>query len=287
MNTPTSQLAKPSVSDYLAEERTFLAWIRTGLSLMGFGFVVARFGLFLQEIDLAQHNRALPSHQFSLWFGIVLILSGVIVNVYAARRHAQFGTNYESAELEFHRSAKRFAVAALFLALIGLAMAAYLALLHDSAPAAATQSSAEQSNSANAKEPLMSPQPQTDYGIVSKPSAHSVDETVTKLKSILESKGVTIFALVDHSGEAAKAGLTMPNTKLLIFGNPKGGTPIMLAAPTSAIDLPLKILVWQDAQSKVWVSYNSLPYLRERHGIPQDLLPNLAVVEALAAAGAS
>jgi uncharacterized protein (DUF302 family) len=133
----------------------------------------------------------------------------------------------------------------------------------------------------------MSPQTQTDNGIVSKPSMHTVDETVAKLQSILQSKGVTVFALVDHSGEAAKAGLTMPNTKLLIFGNPKGGTPIMLAAPTSAIDLPLKILVSQDAHGKVWVSYNSLPYLRERHNIPENLLPNLAVVEALATASSS
>jgi len=287
MDTTPQPRIKPSVADYLAEERTFLAWIRTGLSLMGFGFVVARFGLFLEEFGLARHQITRQSHVFSLWSGIALILLGVVVNVYAARRHAQFGVNYESAELEFHRSAKRFAIAAILLALIGLAMAAYLALLHNSASAAATQTSTSQSDSANAKDSRMTPQTQTDHGIISKPSAHSVDETVAKLQSILESKGVTIFALVDHSGEAAKAGLTMPNTKLLIFGNPKGGTPVMLAAPTSAIDLPLKILVWQDAQGKVWVSYNSLPYLRERHGIPQDLLPNLAVVESLATAAAS
>jgi uncharacterized protein (DUF302 family) len=125
--------------------------------------------------------------------------------------------------------------------------------------------------------------PATDNGIVTKPSNHSVDETVEKLKSILQAKGVTLFALVDHSGEAAKAGLKMPATKLLIFGNPKGGTPVMLAAPTSAIDLPLKILVWEDAAQKVWLSYNSAAYLQQRHGIPQDLLQNIAVVETLAA----
>jgi len=281
MDTP----AKPAISDYLAEERTFLAWIRTGLSLMGFGFVVARFGLFLQELQLVQRTLPPQSHQFSLWFGIVLILSGVAVNIYAARRHAQFGTHFASIELDFHRSAKRVAIAALLLALIGLAMAAYLALLHNSAAVPETQPSRAQSNLAHPKESFMSPQ--TDPGLVTKPSAHSVNETVAKLQSILESKGVTIFALVDHSGEAAKVGLTMPNTKLLIFGNPKGGTPVMLAAPTSAIDLPLKILVYEDAQGQVWVSYNSLPYLRERHGIPQDLLPNLAVVEALATQAAS
>jgi uncharacterized protein (DUF302 family) len=120
-------------------------------------------------------------------------------------------------------------------------------------------------------------------GIVDVPSNHSVDETVERVKSILQSKGITLFALIDHSGEAEKVGMRMPPTKLLIFGNPKGGTPLMLAAPSIAIDLPLKILVWQDGQGKVWLSYNSPEYLQERHGLPQDLVKNIAVVETLAA----
>jgi uncharacterized protein (DUF302 family) len=124
--------------------------------------------------------------------------------------------------------------------------------------------------------------PTEDNGIINKPSNHSVDETIEKLKEILQAKGVTLFALVDHSGEAEKAGMKMPPTKLLIFGNPKAGTPLMLAAPSSAIDLPLKILVWEDGQSKVWISYNSPQYLQKRHGLPQGLLANIAVVETLA-----
>jgi uncharacterized protein (DUF302 family) len=92
--------------------------------------------------------------------------------------------------------------------------------------------------------------------------------------------------VIDHNGEAAKVGMKMPNTKLLIFGNPKGGTPLTLAAPSIAIDLPLKILVAEDKQGKVWVSYNSPEYLKERHGLPQDLLANIAVVETLAAKAA-
>ena len=123
-------------------------------------------------------------------------------------------------------------------------------------------------------------------GIVTKPSNHSVDETVAKLKTMLQAKGVMLFALVDHSGEAAKVGLKMPNTKLLIFGNPKGGTPLMLASPSVAIDLPLKILVAEDAQGKVSISYNSPEYLKERHGLPQGLVQNIAVVETLAAKAA-
>jgi uncharacterized protein (DUF302 family) len=124
-------------------------------------------------------------------------------------------------------------------------------------------------------------------GIVSKPSTHSVDETVEKLKGILQAKGVMLFALVDHSGEAAKAGLKMPPTKLLIFGSPKAGTPLMLASPSVAIDLPLKILVSEDTSGKVWVSYNSPAYLGERHNLPPDLLQNIALVEALASNAAS
>lgn len=123
---------------------------------------------------------------------------------------------------------------------------------------------------------------QKEEGIVKIPSRRSVDETVDKLKTILQSRGVTLFALVDHSGEAEKAGLKMPPTRLLIFGNPKGGTPLMLAAPSAAIDLPLKILVGEDTQGKVWISYNSADYLKERHGLPPDLVPNIAVVQALA-----
>ena len=125
---------------------------------------------------------------------------------------------------------------------------------------------------------------QKEEGIVKIASVRSVDATVDNLRAILQSKGVTLFAFVDHSGEAEKAGLKMPPTKLLIFGNPKAGTPLMLAAPSVALDLPLKILVAEDSRGKVWISYNSAEYLRERHGLPEDLLANIAVVGTLASA---
>jgi uncharacterized protein (DUF302 family) len=123
----------------------------------------------------------------------------------------------------------------------------------------------------------------TNNGIVSKKSNLSVDETLEKLKSLLLAKGVAIFAIIDHSGEAEKVGLKMPPTKLIIFGSPKAGTPLMLAAPSVAIDLPLKILISEDAEGNTWVSYNSPAYLQQRHGLPQELLQNIAVVETLAA----
>jgi uncharacterized protein (DUF302 family) len=123
----------------------------------------------------------------------------------------------------------------------------------------------------------------TEAGIVTIPSHRSVDETVQKLEAILQAKQVKLFALIDHSGEADKAGLRMRPTKLMIFGNPKAGTPLMLASPSSAIDLPLKLLVWEDAEARVWISYNSPAYLQARHSLPVELLQNIAVIETLAA----
>lgn len=123
----------------------------------------------------------------------------------------------------------------------------------------------------------------TDNGIVSVPTKHSVDEIVAKIKAVLQAKGIALFALVDHSGEAEKVGTKMKPTKLLIFGNPQAGTPLMQAAPSCAIDLPLKILVSEDANGRVPLAYNSTEYLQRRHGIPVDLLPNIAVIETLVA----
>jgi uncharacterized protein (DUF302 family) len=124
----------------------------------------------------------------------------------------------------------------------------------------------------------------TSNGIVSMRSAHTVEATAAKLAGILHSKGVKLFADIDHSGEAAKAGLSMLPTRLLIFGSPSAGTPLMVAAPTLAIDLPLKVLIHEDAAGGVWLSYNSAEYLGARHDVPQELLANIRVVEKIVAA---
>jgi len=118
-------------------------------------------------------------------------------------------------------------------------------------------------------------------GLIHTASPYPVAETLQRLEAILKSKGLTVFALVDHSGEAAKVGMEMHPTKLVIFGSPKGGTPVMLAAPSVAIDLPLKALVWEDDKGKVWITQNSPEYLKERHGIPDNLVANLAGAGAL------
>jgi uncharacterized protein (DUF302 family)/uncharacterized membrane protein YidH (DUF202 family) len=269
---------KVDLRDYLAAERTFLAWVRTGLALMGFGFVVARFGFFLQQLRLIDHAPSTPSYGVSLWFGIALIAVGVTVNLSSAWRHIRLVRELNRGEPECSHSLTQAVATALFLALVGLAMAIYLVSVRGSANFYSENHEEVSMASGSSMEALA-----VSKGIINKLSNNSVDQTVEKLKNILQSKGVTLFALVDHSGEAEKVGMKMRPTKLLIFGSPKAGTPLMLAAPSIAIDLPLKILVWEDGQGKVWVSYNSPDYLRERHGLPQDLLQNIAVVETLAA----
>lgn len=122
-----------------------------------------------------------------------------------------------------------------------------------------------------------------DNGLINEPSNHSVDETTRRLQAALQAKDIALFALIDHSGEAEKVGIPMLPSKLLIFGNPRAGTPLMIAAPTAAIDLPIKILIWEDSDGKVWLSYNAPAYLARRHGIPAELLQNIAAAKSLAA----
>jgi uncharacterized protein (DUF302 family) len=124
-------------------------------------------------------------------------------------------------------------------------------------------------------------------GVVDRPSRHSVAGTVERIEVILRANGITLFTLIDHDGEAAKVGMKMPPTKLLVLGKPEVGTPLMLAEPRLAIDLPLKILVWQDAAGQAWVSTNSAAYLQERHHLPPDQLGVLAAVDAIAEAATS
>lgn len=224
-----------SAGDYLAPERTVLAWIRTG---------------------------------------IALILMGVPVRSLSAMRHLRMLKRLQAGEPLFARRSRLMSEVAVALVILGLAMAAYLIFANPNALVHAS----------GRGEKLMATI--AENGIVRIAGNHPVDETVAKLRGMLQAKGVKLFIAVDHSGEAASAGLKMPNTKLLIFGNPKAGTPLMLAAPSVALDLPLKILVAEDAAGKTWISYNAPAYLQARHGLPAELLPNIAVIEALAATAA-
>jgi len=259
--------------DFLAAERTFLAWIRTGLAFMALGFVLARFSLFLQEFQFVRPDLPTASSGYSLWFGTVLILLGVTISLLALARYLRLLEMMRTHAKSFGNPSALAVGISIFLAVLGLAMSYYLISARH-VPA----------TSSRLKEVPMSATSLTlsGNGIVRLASQHSVSETVTKLENMLKAKNVKLFAIVDHSGEAEKAGLKMPNTKLLIFGSPKAGTPLMLAVPGVALDLPLKILVAEDTDGKVWVSYNSPKYLQERHHLPEDLLPNIGVIAALA-----
>jgi len=120
-----------------------------------------------------------------------------------------------------------------------------------------------------------------DNGMVHLNSAYSVPETMERLETLVKARGLTILARIDHSGDAAKVGLKMQPAQLLIFGNAKAGTPLMVAAPTLALDLPLKALVWAETEGRVWLTFNSPDYLEHRHNVPHDLMPNIAGAQKL------
>jgi uncharacterized protein (DUF302 family)/uncharacterized membrane protein YidH (DUF202 family) len=263
-----------SATDYLAAERTVLAWIRTGIALMGLGFVLARFGLFLQEFNHIEPDFPVRSYGISLWIGVALILMGVSVCLLSVLRHLRMLKRLQAGDSLYLQRPRLVIGVAAALVILGLVMAGYLVFAN---PKTLVHASMREENS-------MATSPEN--GIVRIQSNHPVDETVARLQAILQAKGVKLFVVVDHSGEAANAGLMMPNTKLLIFGNPNAGTPLMLASPGVALDFPLKILVAEDGAGKTWISYNSTAYLQSRHGLPADLLPNIAVIESLAAKAA-
>ncbi len=120
-----------------------------------------------------------------------------------------------------------------------------------------------------------------EKGLVHLRSPNSVSESLRRLETLATARGLTIFARIDFSGDAQRAGLEMRPSQLLLLGNPRAGTPLMVAAPTAAIDLPLKVLVWEDAGGQVWLSYNCPEYLQSRHGFPAELAANIAGIRGL------
>jgi uncharacterized protein (DUF302 family) len=118
----------------------------------------------------------------------------------------------------------------------------------------------------------------TDHGIVRIASHHTVAETMSRIESLLKQRGILVFARIDFSADAARAGLSMRPEQLLMFGNPKAGTPLMQAAPIAGLDLPLKALVWEDGDDRTWIAYNDPLYIVRRHALAPTLSANLAAV---------
>jgi len=233
--------------EYLAEERTLLAWLRTSLGIAGLGFVLDRFSIFLRMVqpDLATTGRV--PHVHGLW----LVLLSVAVNVLAISRHLATVQTMRRAGLASAAPQTPVLVLAVLLTLLTAALAFSI------------------SPAANAATATRSDAMEIGEGTIRRPSPRNVPETLDRLESILKGKGIQVFARFDHSGEAAKVGLKMPPTQVLVFGNPKAGTPVMLAVPTSAIDLPLKALAWQDAAGKVWLGYTDSAYFARRYGLTE------------------
>jgi uncharacterized protein (DUF302 family) len=126
--------------------------------------------------------------------------------------------------------------------------------------------------------------PSPREGITTRSNPRSVEDTLERLRTLLETKDIALFAVIDHSGEAERVGQHMPNTKLAIFGSPTAGTPLMVASPLSALDLPLKILMWEDESGTSFVSYNSPTYLASRHHLDDELTARIAGIDAIAEA---
>jgi uncharacterized protein (DUF302 family) len=118
----------------------------------------------------------------------------------------------------------------------------------------------------------------SDNGIIRIPSRHSVAKTIERLQTLLKERGVLVFAHIDFSGDAGRAGLSMRPEQMLIFGNPKAGTPLMVESPAAGLDLPLKAVVWEDTEAKTWIAYNDPQYIVRRHGLSPALAANLGAV---------
>lgn len=257
--------SEPSARDYLAQERTLLAWIRTGVALIGFGFVVARFGLLLSALGMRAPTRTESS--LDLILGLALVVLGIAVTVQALVTHARRVRDLRTGSFRAPTSELTGMLITAMLAVIGIGLGLQLFLGQARAAAGRTHMD-------------------TTAGLLTRPSQHSVAETLDRLEKDLRAKGITVFARIDHGGEAAKVGLTLRPTQVLIFGNPRGGTPVMQAVQTAAIALPLKALAWEDAGGKVWLSTDDPELLGSRFGLDPSLLKPLGAVAPLLDAAA-
>jgi len=260
---------------FLAAERSLLAWTRTCAALMGLGFLIERFRLDLEAT--APGQAIAPHFSFASLVGLGLMgLSALLAALSTLAFRDILKTLGPRRRLPT-RFANLGVITNLGLASLGIMLTIYLAVTND--PEVPSSLADHDSRSAIAERGhSMSNSTDSTQGIVRIACRNAVGATVDRLEALLKERGVLVFARIDFSGDAARAGLTMRPEQMLIFGNPKAGTPLMQAAPIAGLDLPMKALVWEDADGKTWLAYNEPKYVIQRHGLAPTFSANLAAV---------
>jgi uncharacterized protein (DUF302 family)/uncharacterized membrane protein YidH (DUF202 family) len=260
--------------DHAANERTFLAWVRTSIAVIAFGFLVERFDLLLVSAAPASlKNRASAlQEEFGRLVGLVLIVLGVVMILIAVHRFVRTAKEIDDQGIAPGTGSRTdLALASLLVILIG---ALLFYLVHNLA--AQTSDRQVMNNALTLGSTAM-----TADGLIEISSDFEAADTMNRLEAEVKAKGMTVFARVDHAGGARAVGLSLRPTELLIFGNAKGGTPLMEANQEIGLDLPLKVLVYQDAAGKVWLAYSSPSWLAERYDLPNSVAANVSALETM------
>ena len=251
-------------SDHAANERTFLAWLRTGLAVAAFGFVIEKFNFFI-AVMAGPAGRAVG--RLEQYDGIALTVIGVAIMVLGGVRFVRGAREIDRADIREPRTSRAGLLLWIGLGVAAAALCIYLVV------------TSHIELQRMGKDGAM-----TQQGMIAVPSGAGVSETAARLEAVLKAKGQTIFARVDHGAGAAAAGLALRPTILVIFGNAKVGTALMQAEQSIGIDLPLKALIWEDTGGKTWLGYTDPKALAARYGLGAATAPTIEAMSGALAA---